>query len=62
MRVIPERAGRMIRWDVILVLELDTGWECQEDIVAIAGRTDPKAVRVQVGRVDPYSPYGALFW
>ncbi len=52
VRVIPERARGMIRGNVVFVLELHSGQQRDQHVVAVAGRADPESVRMQVRAVE----------
>ena len=52
VRVIPERAGRMVDGNIVFILEIHTRLDRYQHIVAIARRRHPQAVRMQIGVVE----------
>jgi hypothetical protein len=52
MRVVPERSRRMIRRDIVFVLEADLWIYRQQHIVTVAGWARPQAMTVQVRAIE----------
>ena len=52
MRVIPERARRMIRWHVVLILKAYARIYGDQNVIAVSGRIHPQSMRVQISAVE----------
>ena len=65
MRVIPERAGRVIGGHIVFILEVDAGIDRDQDVIAVAGGIDPQTMGMHIGaieavrRIDPGGLVGA---
>lgn len=52
VRMVPERAGRMVLGDVVFVLEAGARLDAQEPVIAVAGGADPQAMGMKIGAVE----------